>query len=121
MSTGGVLERDGELAELTALLGGVEAGGGTHAILEGPAGIGKSRLLQELRRAAEARGFPVLAARGSDLEREFPFGVVRQLLEPALVEPAERERLLDGAAGAAAPVFGSLESRAGGAGRVAGL
>ena len=30
----------------------------------------------------------MLAARGSELEREFPFGVVRQLFEPALADPA---------------------------------
>ncbi|HVY79069.1 MAG TPA: LuxR C-terminal-related transcriptional regulator, partial [Solirubrobacterales bacterium] len=29
-----------------------------------------------------------------EFEREFPFGVVRQLLEPPLAEPAAREALL---------------------------
>ena len=74
-------------------------------LVEGPAGIGKSRLIAELRERAAGGGVRVLAAHGSDLEREFPFGVVRQLFEPLLAEPAERERLLDGAAAAARPVF----------------
>ena len=46
----------------------------------------------------------MLAARGSELEREFPFGVVRQLFEAVV---AGREQLLGGAAAPAAPVFGS--------------
>ena len=49
----------------------------------GPAGIGKSRLLQLARRRGEAAGALVLAARSSELEREFPYGVVRQLLRGA--------------------------------------
>jgi len=57
------------------------------AFVEGPAGIGGSRLLAATRERGEAEGFRVLAARGSDLERDFPFGVVRQLFEPALADP----------------------------------
>ena len=57
------------------------AGEGRLVMVEGPAGIGKSRLLAELRAHAAAAGTTVLAARGSELEREFGFGVVRQLLE----------------------------------------
>ena len=46
----------------------------------------------------------VVHARGTELERDFAFGVVRQLFEPALAEASESERadLLDGAAGVAA-------------------
>ena len=54
-------------------------------VVEGTAGIGKSRLIGELRDRAADSGAVVLAANGSDLEREFPFGVVRQLFEPVLV------------------------------------
>ena len=36
----------------------------------------------------------VLTARGSELEREFPFGVVRQLFEPPLMDGEARERWL---------------------------
>jgi DNA-binding CsgD family transcriptional regulator len=45
-----------------------------------------------------------LAARGAELERDFPYGVVRQLLEPALA--TDRDELLSGAAALAAPLFG---------------
>ena len=49
----------------------------------------------------------VLGARGSELERDFAFGIVRQLLEPLLARASaeERARLLDGVAGLAEPVF----------------
>jgi DNA-binding CsgD family transcriptional regulator len=58
-------------------------------------------------RGAEA-GVDVLHARGGELEREFPFGIVRQLFEPALAGTgkATRRDLLSGAAGLAAPLFG---------------
>lgn len=49
----------------------------------------------------------MLSARGSELERDFAFGIVRQLLEPLLARASaeERARLLDGVAGLAEPVF----------------
>ena len=47
--------------------------------------------------AAADHGMRVLSARGTELERDFSFGVVRQLFEPVLVEADEHERanLLD--------------------------
>ena len=47
----------------------------------------------------------VRAGNGSDLEREFPFGVVRQLFDPLLATPGGSERLFAGAAAPARPVF----------------
>lgn len=51
--------------------------------------------------------FDVLSARASELERELPFGVVRQLLKPPLAtgDTAERAELLAGAAALAEPVL----------------
>src|SRR5215211_3095161 len=43
--------------------------------LEGEPGIGKTRLLAELRRRAEARGWLVLAGAGAEFERDLPFSV----------------------------------------------
>jgi DNA-binding NarL/FixJ family response regulator len=102
-----LLERDRELESLRAALAEAAAGEGRLALVEGPAGIGKTRLLAELRLAAEEDGVRVLSARGSELEREFPFGVVRQLFEPALSDDDVRERWLAGAAAAAEPIFGA--------------
>jgi predicted ATPase len=49
-----------------------------------------------------------LRSRGAELERDFAFGVVRQLFEPSLAEASEFERadLLHGAAGVAAGMLG---------------
>jgi tetratricopeptide (TPR) repeat protein len=77
-------------------------------VLEGPAGIGKTALLAAVRTAAADGGMRVLRSRANELERDFAFGVVRQLFEPALAEATDEERadLLDGAAGVAAGLLG---------------
>src|SRR4051812_31291812 len=49
--------------------------------LVGPAGIGKTRLLGELRRRAEAHGYLVLSGAGAELERELPFWVFVDALD----------------------------------------
>ena len=100
MTTELLLERDRELDSLGSALNEAAGGTGRLVLIEGPPGIGKTRLLAELRAAAEQDGARVLSARGSQLEREFPFGVVRQLFEPPLADPDAREGWL---AGAAAP------------------
>jgi DNA-binding CsgD family transcriptional regulator len=105
-----LLERDGELGRLKVLVEGALARQGGVALIEGPAGIGKTRLLQEACTTAADRGLCVLSARGSDLERAFPYGVVRQLLEPEVVHPSAGPdaSVLTGLAGYAAPVFGEV-------------
>jgi len=100
-----LLERERELASLEGLVERVAAGRAPVGLIEGSAGIGKSRLLSELQARAAAEGFRVLAARGSALEREFTFGTVRQLFDPLLTDRAERGRVLAGAAAGAARVF----------------
>src|SRR5205085_8016941 len=77
--------------------------------IEGPAGIGKSSLLAGLRGASERR-LQVLQARGSELERDFAFGVVRQLFEAAVARMPSDDTVLGGAAGDARPVFGSPDA-----------
>ena len=105
-----LLERDRELESLRSVLQDAAGGGGRLALVEGPAGIGKSRLLAELRRAAQEDDVRVLTARGSELEREFPFGVVRQLFEPPLTDGEARERWLAGAAAPARAIFEAADS-----------
>src|SRR5215207_740467 len=80
---------------------------GDLAVIEGPAGIGKTRLLEEARAAADGLGLAVLHARGGELERDFGFGVVRQLLEPRVAGAgaSERAELFAGAAGLAEAVI----------------
>ncbi len=108
-----LLERGHELASLAGLGTAARDGEGRIGLIEGPAGIGKTRLLAEGRRCAEEEGFQVLAARGSELERELPFGVVRQLFEPVLIDPGAHANLLSGAAAPAKPVFAPPRDTAG--------
>ena len=106
MSTPGLLEREQELEILSAAIAAAADGEAGLVLVQGPAGIGKSRLLAEARALGEEHGLCVRSARGGELERDFPFGIVRQLYESQLVGESARERLLAGAAGAAAAVFG---------------
>ncbi len=116
---GGVLlERERELARIGQCLERARAGEGSALIVEGPAGIGKTVLLAAAHDAPEGEGFRWLRARGGELEREFAFGVVRQLMEPVLAGASEQERarLLDGPPGVAARLLAlpGLADRAGG-------
>jgi hypothetical protein len=99
-----LLERGRELQALSAVIKAACQGTGRLAVVEGTAGIGKTRLLAAARAVAERSGLRVLGARGSELERDFPYGVVRQLFEPALTG-AGRAELLAGAAGQAAALL----------------
>ena len=101
---GPLLERGDELARIESALGEACSGRGRLTVIEGPAGIGKTALLDAVDAAASARGMRVLRSRGTELERDFAFGVVRQLFEAPLAEASEPERddLLQGAAGFAA-------------------
>ena len=105
---GRLYERDEDVAALGAAIGEAAAGHARLVLIEGPAGIGKTRLLAEARELATAAGLAQLSARGGELEREFAFGVVRQLFEPVLADDAARAQSLVGAAAAARPVFEPL-------------
>ena len=107
-ATGQLLERSEQLARIESALGEARTGHGTFLAIEGPAGIGKSALLGAARTVAADSGMRVLRARGTELERDFAFGVVRQLFEPPLAEASELERtdLLQAAAGVAAGLLG---------------
>ena len=111
-----LVERDRELGALDAALAGVAGGSGRVIVVEGPAGIGKSVLLDAARSAAPEQGFRVLSGRGSELEIDFPFGVVRQLFEGEMVDDGSRAVALAGAAASAEAVFDLAGSESNGAG-----
>jgi DNA-binding CsgD family transcriptional regulator len=111
-ASGGVLlERERELATLRAGLDRACAGEGTLLLIEGPAGAGKTVLAREARAAGEQARMMPLAARGSELEQPFAFGVVRQLLEPVISKEPGQADLFAGAAGPAARLFEPGERR----------
>ncbi|MDQ3722749.1 MAG: AAA family ATPase [Actinomycetota bacterium] len=100
-------ERGRELELLAGAIEAVRLGSGRLLVIEGPAGIGKTSLLAAACDQGRSAGMRVLRARGSELEGDFSFGVVRQLLEPVLyaAADAERERCFEGAAALARPLF----------------
>ena len=69
-----LFEREDDLAAIDAALAESVAGTGGVLLIEGPAGIGKTVLLDQLRKRAVSRDFTVLTARGGELERGFGFG-----------------------------------------------
>ncbi|MFI2433574.1 ATP-binding protein [Streptomyces sp. NPDC018693] len=70
--------------ERTARRGGVLA-------FEGPAGVGKTTVLNELRHQAAEFGCTVLFARGGEQESQVPFRVMRQLIRPLFAPMDEGE------------------------------
>ena len=111
-----VLERDAELARIEAAVARAQEGHGSLLVVEGPAGIGKSALIGAARALSDGAGARTLRARGGELERDFAFGVVRQLLEPALADVPARARgdLLQGPAGVAGRLLGLPGARSDG-------
>jgi predicted ATPase len=100
---------------LSSALESVRTSRGCVIVVEGSAGTGKSALLRAGSELASASAIRVISARGGELEQDYPFGVIRQLHEPALraAPPSERARRLAGAAAPAARVLGMAEGEIG--------
>src|ERR1700737_566338 len=104
---GPLLEREAELRVIERALAGAEQSAGGMILIEGPPGVGKPSLLKVTRELGRSRQLQVLTARGDELEREFPFGVVLQLFEThvASMPLRDRKRVLKDAASLALPLF----------------
>lgn len=98
-----LLEREASLAEARAALDRLRAGTGGALCLLGPAGVGKTALLETA--LATAGDLPVLRAAAGELEAHAPYGVVRQLFGRVLagLDPAALDGLDGIAHGAARP------------------
>lgn len=98
--------RSSELEVLQSLIDRVETGVAQTAVIEGVAGIGKTRLLHEALAYAEGRGLRVLRGAADELERDRPFRALAVTLglHPTADNPrrAEIGRLLVGEPGAGA-------------------
>jgi len=90
-----LVERDSELAAIETFVrrGGVLS-------IEAGAGVGKTSLLEAACAIGRREKRRVLRARGSDLERDFAFGLARQLFERRFADATadERDALLAGPA-----------------------
>jgi DNA-binding CsgD family transcriptional regulator len=101
-----LLEREHDLEALDGIVRRLQANGHV-AIVRGPAGIGKTSLVNALSASLPA-DTPVLCATGGELEAGHAFGIVRQLFHrPVLgADRPRRDALLTGAAAFAAPALG---------------
>jgi DNA-binding CsgD family transcriptional regulator len=107
-----LLERERELTEFGNALAEVREGGGRFLLVLAAAGLGKTTLLRAASETAAEAGFSCLRARASELERDFAYGCVRQLLEPAVVKlsDSERDRLFQGAASLSKSLFAPTDA-----------
>jgi DNA-binding CsgD family transcriptional regulator len=106
-----LLEREPELTELRSAVTDAQKGGGRVVLVEGAAGLGKTTLLRAASEAAAEAGLSCLRARATELERDFAYGCVRQLLEPTVAKASgsEGDRLFAGAAKMSKPLFSPSE------------
>ncbi len=102
-----LLERSADLELIGDAVGAAASGAGSVVLIEGEAGVGKTELLQASRLTAAEAGLTALAARASELEREYGYGVVRQLFQAPLAEldADARAEALSGAASLAAELL----------------
>ena len=88
--------REAEIGALGAALGRVAAGGPSIVLVEGEAGIGKTRLLAQVLEDARGLGMQVAAGRAEELERTRPFGVLASALGCARSSPDPRRAAIAG-------------------------
>jgi DNA-binding CsgD family transcriptional regulator len=95
-----LIERDDELDALAVALVRLEDRVGGVVTVKGPAGLGKTTLVEHAIARATGAGVRVRTAAPGPQERHFAYGVMRTLLEAPLhdADDEERTRLLDGAA-----------------------
>jgi predicted ATPase len=99
-----LLERERELAVLASVLHEAERDRGRLILIEASPGLGKTSLLKAACAQATEAGFSCCRARASELERDFAYGCIRQLLEPAVAN-APSSTVFEGAASLSKPLF----------------
>src|SRR4051794_1515944 len=93
-----LLEREFELGVVHDAVAAAAHDLGRLVVVEGPAGIGKTRLLDEPRERAPEAGLLLLSARSDPSERDAPFGAVRALLASAATTREDLAELFTGPA-----------------------
>lgn len=110
MSPEEIYGRDLESAAIDRVLDGARSGAPSVACFSGEPGIGKTTLVNVLRRRAGNRGMLVLTGSGTEFERSLPFGVFVDALDEHLAElsPRTAARLRPDDVARLAPVFPAL-------------
>jgi DNA-binding CsgD family transcriptional regulator len=111
---GELLGRGRQLTAIDGWLSDTREGRGQIVIAHAGAGLGKTTLLGRAAELADRAGMRVLRAHGGELEREVPFGAVRQLFEPLVrtLQPAERSSLFHGPAAHVRQLLGLTDREA---------
>jgi DNA-binding CsgD family transcriptional regulator/tetratricopeptide (TPR) repeat protein len=102
-----LLERELELDALDQALTHALEGRGSVVAIEGPPGIGKSSLVKSCLELARERGMYTISVRATELERSYPYGIVRQTSDSVALDKSQEELsgLLTGAAKLALPLL----------------
>jgi class 3 adenylate cyclase/tetratricopeptide (TPR) repeat protein len=96
------VEHDHERAGLRSAVEGALAGNGGFVLVCGEAGVGKSRIVQEVGTEAEARGMRVLTGHCVEMKGGAPYLPYVEIVEQALTDPRSPQALRE-ALGDAAP------------------
>jgi len=96
-ASGALVGRRAEVTRLTACLDEIQAGRSCILLMEGEAGIGKSRLVEELTRLMQERGVAGLIGTGRSIEQQTPYRAWRDIFISyfdldEVNDPAERQR-----------------------------
>ena len=93
-ASGQLIGRERELERLRRFLGATASGSTATVLIQGEAGIGKTRLLEGLIASAAAGGTTIFQAQGHPLERTRPFGVLIDALGLRRASPDPRRAAL---------------------------
>ncbi len=101
---GALVGREAEVARLTAVLESARAGHLQYALIDGPAGAGKTRLAQHLMESAQAREMLTLTGVAYEQEATLAYGILYDALQPYIQVAPEavlRRQVGDGSDGTA--------------------
>jgi DNA-binding CsgD family transcriptional regulator/tetratricopeptide (TPR) repeat protein len=88
--------RDDEIGQLDAVVDRAVSGRLSAAVIEGEAGIGKTRLMAQVLRSARERGCQVAGAKAEEMEQGRPFGVIGAALGCTRDAPDARRAAIAG-------------------------
>jgi DNA-binding CsgD family transcriptional regulator len=113
-SAGGLVGREAEFALAAAAVGQLSGGRASALVIEGEAGIGKTRLVESIVEDARSRDVDVFCGQAHPFERTRPFGVVAAALDLSRRSPDPRRTVIGAllaGQGAGARAAGGIQYR----------